>query len=48
MLTIVTILATGVCELFQIWGSLTDHANREKVLAFAHSVASERSRSARP
>lgn len=36
------------CELLQIWDSLTDDADRQKVLAFARSVASERSRSAQP
>lgn len=34
------------CELLRIWDSLTDPADRQKVLAFARSVASGRPRSA--
>lgn len=36
------------CELLRIWDSLTDHADRQKILAFARSVESERSRSVQP
>lgn len=36
------------CELLRVWDSLTSHADRQKVLAFARSVASVRSRSVQP
>ncbi|MCJ2019296.1 hypothetical protein MKK84_17940 [Methylobacterium sp. E-065] len=35
-------------ELLRIWESLTDHADRQRILAFARGVASERSGVIRP
>jgi hypothetical protein len=34
-------------ELLQIWGSLTDHSDRRKVLAFARAVAAGRASQSR-
>lgn len=35
-------------ELLRIWESLSDHADRQRILAYARAVASERSGVARP